>query len=83
MPEDLVTKEFCEKNLKRMHDKLDKMADKMEELFIKVAEMPEKILEKTDSRYAPRWTADVLKFLIGAVAVVIIGAILSLVVKSA
>lgn len=33
-------------------------------------------IENADKKYAPAWVADAIKFLIGAVALIIIGAIL-------
>ena len=36
---------------------------------------------KADKRFAPRWVADAMKFVIGAVTLVLIGAILALILK--
>jgi len=74
-------KDFYTNQVKRMNEKLDKIFDKIENLTVDVAKMPEKIIEKTDRKYAPKWTAEVLKYFMGGVTVVIIGAILQLILK--
>ena len=49
--------------------------------MVKLAEMPQEILERTDKRYAPKWTAEALKVVIGLVFTAVIGAVLGLVIK--
>lgn len=39
---------------KLIMDKLDKFGEKLEEVSITIAKLPEKILEKTDSKYASK-----------------------------
>jgi len=53
------------------------------EIKVSIAALPEKILEKTDKRYAAMWVQRAMQFIFGAVAVIIVGALMSVIVVRA
>lgn len=66
---------------KTLMEKIDKLTEKLEEVRINIAEMPDKILERTDTRYASKDTEDSVKRLGWIVISAVVVAILSIVIK--
>jgi hypothetical protein len=76
-----VTKAHCDANVQAIMKEFKEIRNDIRNVDIKIAELPEKILEKTDSRYAPKWAADAVKWTIATMMIVVIGAIMALVIK--
>ena len=71
-----VTKKDCDVRHAALMDEIKEVREDIKNISIGIAELPEKIWDKGDQRYAPRWVADVLKVLMSVVAVVVVGALL-------
>ena len=77
-----VLQEKCDKNVKNMGDKIDKLSDIINNLRVEIAMLPEKILEKTDKRYASQ--SDFIfwrKILVFGIILTIFGLVLSTFLK--
>lgn len=77
---DLVTREECANHVGRMLEKLDKIDSNVDNLTIQVSELPKRILDEGDARYAPKWAADAVKFVIVAGGLALLGALFKLVI---
>ena len=91
-----VTKEDCEKNVKKMTDKLDKLNEKFTNFELRVikeiAELPRELERRFDDRYADKKVeSDVqgvkddikywMRWIIGLVGGVIVVGVLNLILK--
>ena len=76
----LVTKKDCDVRHTAIMEELKEVREDIKNISIGIAELPEKIWDKGDQRYAPKWVADALKVLMSIVAVGVIGALLKQVI---
>ena len=65
------------KDISYIKQSLDKNDEQHKELFEKI----ESWLHEAEQRFAPKWVADVVKFILGAVGIIIIGAFMTLIVN--
>lgn len=79
-PNNLVTKADCDVRFKALMEEFKEVREDIKDISVLIAELPEKIWEKADQRYAPKWVADALKVFISTIVLVVIGAILKLVI---
>jgi hypothetical protein len=61
-------------------EEFKEVREDIKDISVLIAELPEKIWEKADQRYAPKWVADALKVLIFTGGIAVVGAILKLVI---
>lgn len=66
---------------KILMEKIDKLTEKLEEVRINIAEMPDKLLERTDLRYASKDTEESVKRLGWIVISAVVVAVLSIVIR--
>jgi len=76
----LVTKKDCDVRFSAFMEELKQVRGDIKDISVAIAELPEKLWERADQRYAPKWVADALKVLMSIVAVGVIGALLKQVI---
>jgi hypothetical protein len=83
-----VTQEACNTNVKKMMEEIKEVRtevgevkDSVSDLHVLVARLPEKILEKTDTKYASKAVEKIIYFIGGLVVTSIVGAFMALVLK--
>ena len=77
----LITRRECDNNVKVMIKEIQDIKDSTNEIKIQIAKLPEKILEKSDGRYADKKTEKTVDKLIWLVLSAVVIAVLSLILK--
>ena len=77
-----ITREDCGKNVKIMTDEIKGIKDSVNDLKVDIASLPEKLAEKFDKRYAPKWVAKVWVFVFSGIGACLIIAGMTLIIRA-
>ena len=69
------------KLIKGMDNKFDNLKDDLTKFKLEIVKEIAELPDKLECKFAPKWVADAMKFVMGATAIAILGAILSLILK--
>ena len=80
-----VTKSECYKTREAMTNHINNVKTELKEdianVNLNIAKLPAQIKKEFKNEFAPKWVADVVKFILGAFGLAIIGAIMTLILK--
>ena len=78
---DLVTKKDCDNNIKLMSKEIQDIKDTVNDIRVDIAGLPQKLAEKFDERYAPRWVAKAWVFVFTGIGGCLIIAVMASIFK--
>jgi len=77
----LITKEDCEKNINNFNKKMEDLKKDLNDFKIEIIKEIAGLPDKLESKFAPKWVGDVMKFVMSGVGLAMVGAIMALILK--
>ena len=64
-----------------LNNRMDKLEEKLNEFKLEVVRSIAELPDKLEGKFAPKWVADVVKVVMGLVAVAIVGSLMAVILK--